>query len=356
MATSSRVITTPPWATRQEFRCCSAMVSRSSASPSPMACSSRPSCWTKGMWTGNSIAAASIAVHGADAAVHRQDLPGDVLAGPRSEQQGRTLQVVVVAEAVERRVGRHLVSPQRGQQALGHLAREEARRQRIDGDAIRAPLAGQGPREVHRRALAGVVGNGLHRTQVARQAGDGGHIDDAARTARDHAGLGHGLREQEEAADVEVHDLVPGLERMLLGRGAPGGAGVVDEDVDAAQALHGLGHHALHILWLGRIGGAPARVDALGLQLGGSIFQVGRLARGQHDLGARLAQGFGDLQAQAARAAGDEGHLAGQVEEVLHWGAHRRGLRVQKYSGLISRHSGSRRATTSSQAPILGSS
>ena len=34
MATSSNVITTPPCATRQEFRCCSAMVSRSSASPS----------------------------------------------------------------------------------------------------------------------------------------------------------------------------------------------------------------------------------------------------------------------------------------------------------------------------------
>ena len=54
--------------------------------------------------------------------------------------------------------------------------------------------------------------------------------------ARDHAVLADRLAHQEDRAHVEVHHLVPGLERMILGRRAPGRAGVVDEDVDVAEA------------------------------------------------------------------------------------------------------------------------
>ena len=54
--------------------------------------------------------------------------------------------------------------------------------------------------------------------------------------ARDHAAPPHLAREEEWRVDVEVHDLVPGLVGVLLGGRAPGRAGVVDEDVDVAQA------------------------------------------------------------------------------------------------------------------------
>ena len=58
------------------------------------------------------------------------------------------------------------------------------------------------------------------------------------------------------------------------------------------------------------------------LQVGGSLLQVGRLARGEHDLGAGLTQRMRHLQAEPARAACDEGHLAGEVEELHHGCGH----------------------------------
>jgi hypothetical protein len=57
------------------------------------------------------------------------------------------------------------------------------------------------------------------------------------------------------------------------------------------------------------------------------LFQIGGLARREHDLGAGFTQRLGHLQAQAARAAGDQGGLARQVEEFLD-GVPMGGLRV----------------------------
>jgi hypothetical protein len=71
-----------------------------------------------------------------------------------------------------------------------------------------------------------------------------------------------------------------------------------------------------HLVRLAGVGGDPARVDAACGQVRAGLFQVGGLARHQHDLGAGFAQRFGHLQAQAARAAGDQRGLARQVEGV----------------------------------------
>ena len=54
---------------------------------------------------------------------------------------------------------------------------------------------------------------------------------------RQHREAPDRLREQEDAADVGVHHLVPALDGVLLGRLGPGCAGVVDEDVDVAESL-----------------------------------------------------------------------------------------------------------------------
>ena len=53
----------------------------------------------------------------ADTAVHRQPLAGDVLAGVRGEQQRDALEVFVVAQALQRRVGGQLVLAQRLERA-----------------------------------------------------------------------------------------------------------------------------------------------------------------------------------------------------------------------------------------------
>ena len=61
----------------------------------------------------------------AHAAIDRDHLAGDVLAGVGREQQRRALEVVVVAQPAQRRVRGHLVRAQPLQRAVRHLAGEE---------------------------------------------------------------------------------------------------------------------------------------------------------------------------------------------------------------------------------------
>ena len=166
---------TPPCATPQELCMCSAAASTAiSASPPSKRSSSKPSISTKGMWAGNFIAAG--------VRIRRRQWIADtppstariwpVMCLPASRANssaapfrssssprrpsGAARGQLVVADALER--------------ACGHLAREEARRERVDVDAVRAPFAGQRAREVDHRALAGVVGDGLHRRRGCRPA------------------------------------------------------------------------------------------------------------------------------------------------------------------------------------------
>src|SRR5439155_26236106 len=136
---------------------------------------------------------------------------------------------------------------------------------------------------------------------------------DAAVVARDHAQLADRLAHQEDAADVQVHHLVRRFQRMLFGRRAPGGAGVVDEDVDLPQALQRFTGDTLNFFGLAHVGRDPARVDALGLQVCRRLFEIAGLARAQQNLRARFTERLGDLQPEAARAAGDERRLALEV-------------------------------------------
>ena len=69
---------------------------------------------------------------------------------------------------------------------------------------------------------------------LALQARD---VDDLAATARDHPPR-HGLADVEHAVEVGAHQLVPGLDREVLERGAALDPGIVDQDVD--RALLGL--------------------------------------------------------------------------------------------------------------------
>ena len=83
-----------------------------------------------------------------------------------------------------------LSSPMRSSVPRGHLAREEARADGVDGDVVLAPFGSRAPGEVDDRALGRVVGQRLHLRRVAAQAGDGGDVDDAAASGADHAALG----------------------------------------------------------------------------------------------------------------------------------------------------------------------
>ena len=119
-----------------------------------------------------------------------------------------------------------------------HVAREPAGRDRVHVDPVPRPLPREVARERDHAALRRVVRERVHDLgRRAVQPGDRGDVDDLAAALLDHRAA-RGLRAEEDAGQVHVDDLLPALERHVLRRGAPHRAGVVDEDVDAAELVH----------------------------------------------------------------------------------------------------------------------
>jgi len=76
------------------------------------------------------------------------------------------------------------------------------------------------------------------------------------------------------AVRFEVQQLVPGLERMLLGGRAPGGAGVVDENVHLAEFLQDLVGDGCDGLALSHVAHEGGSNNALLLQLLRCLFKL----------------------------------------------------------------------------------
>jgi len=93
---------------------------------------------------------------------------------------------------------------------------------------------------------------------------------------------------------------------------ADGDAGIVDQDVEPAEAGGGLGGQALAFGLFRHVGGDEAGGAAETL---GGLLALGDVAARQHHGGAGGGQAAGHAQADAAIAAGDHRHLARQIEQ-----------------------------------------
>ena len=146
-------------------------------------------------------------------------------------------------------------------------------------------------------------------------------VDDAG---GDLMGPGRGERRVQEAGEVEhalhieIQHPIPCGVVELRKRCAPGGAGIVDEDVETA-VLSGddlVGQSAALVLGGEISGQRDAFAD--GAELGGDLIADRCLARRHVDLGASFDEATGDHEADTAGTAGDEGDLARDVEEIVH--------------------------------------
>src|SRR5690554_5538886 len=133
---------------------------------------------------------------------------------------------------------------------------------------------------------------------VALEAGDGGNVDDLARPSGDHEAAGHFLGQQEAGVHVQVHHLLPAGIAVLGRRLAPGGAGIVDQDVDGAETGFGGIHQGSDgvAFGLAQVAGDAVGFDATGLELGHYLLHFVSLARVHEDACALLPQCLGHLQ------------------------------------------------------------
>ena len=152
------------------------------------------------------------------------------------------------------------------------------------GTAILPPMLAMLTMEARRRAGEGLLG---------AQVGEGGP-----------GGV-------EGGEEVDLHGALEDLEGLGFDGADVEDAGVVDEDVDAAEAGDGFGDEALGFGGLGEVGGDE--VEVVGLEVGElgeegglGVLELGEIAGGEDEADGVVSEAGGDGEAQAAGASGDE--------------------------------------------------
>jgi len=126
-----------------------------------------------------------------------------------------------------------------GLQGFGVGGGEVAGGDGVDLDVFGGPLVGEGLGELGDAAFGGCVGGDADAALEAEEAGD---IHDLSSWLAFGAGFFAGdevasdeLGELEDAGEVDLEDLLPGVEGGVYGGVAVDGSGVVYEDVDVAE-------------------------------------------------------------------------------------------------------------------------
>ncbi len=123
------------------------------------------------------------------------------------------------------------------------------------------------------------------------------------------------LRNEERGLEIDVHHVVPVLLAEVHRIGAADQAGVVDQDVQPAQAFDGLADHARHRLDADQVGfDGRQRTSAVIF----SMVSVGGAMPATANVGASGYQCHGDALAQTGIATGYQSDLAFQAEGISH--------------------------------------
>ncbi len=108
---------------------------------------------------------------------------------------------------------------------------------------------------------------------------------------------------------------MPVFEGDLVGGGADDGAGVVDEDVDAAEGGYDLGEEVLGAVVAERSAWKAWAVPPAAL-MASAVSVAGRRLPWHGDGGSGLGECGGDGGAEAGGCSGDEGDFVVEAEEV----------------------------------------
>ena len=187
------------------------------------------------------------------------------------------------------------------------VGQDQAGTDRIDANFRAADLDCADARQMHHAGLGDGVGD---RSRAALQTGDRRRVDDrsAAAFLHERNRIAHAER---DGSQQQVHRAVPRLARHVLDRvGAAAGAGIVEQDVEAAELVLRRLHRRLDVVFL-----RDVAVVKLHLAVE-AAFQLAALV--VLDVGGEDACAFGDEQLDraapdAGTGAGDDGDLVLQT-------------------------------------------
>jgi hypothetical protein len=246
-------------------------------------------------------------------AVDREDRAGDVVACRGAEEEGCSGEVGGLAPATGGDAFEDLaVAGLVGLEGFGVGGGDVAGSDGVDLNAFGGPLVGEGLGELGDAALGSCVGRDADAALEAEEAGD---VDDLAASFSGHDVSGDELGELEDAGEVDLQDVLPGVEGSVDGGVAVDGAGVVDEDVDATEVVVDAAEEGLGACGVGEIG-LEGGGGATGGGDGGGCFGCGAAVAVNGDAGSGFREGGGDGCAEAAGGSGDEGNFVVEAEGV----------------------------------------
>ena len=179
----------------------------------------------------------------------------------------------------------------------------------VDLNTVWCPLVGEGFSELGDTAFGSGVGR---HADASLEAEEAGYVDDFAASVAGDDVAGGELRELEDAGEIDLEDVLPGFERGRLGGVAVDGAGVVDQNVDAAEGVVDLLEEVF-----GAGGGAEVGAERGGLRADGlGRFQGGATVAMAGYGGSGLGESDSDGGTEAAGGAGDEGDFAVKAEGI----------------------------------------
>ena len=175
---------------------------------------------------------------------------------------------------------------------------------------MRAPIVGQAHRELLHAAAARSIGR---ETSVAGDASDGTNVDDATAPARDHL-AGHGLGDEECAAQIRVEDFIPVGPCDVGSRLADVAAGVVHQHVDAAELVNRVGDSAVDAFLLANVERDSGHATARGAELLHERIERSGRAAGDDEVRPGSGEHAGKVLSQAAAGTRDECDAAGEIK------------------------------------------
>ena len=177
-----------------------------------------------------------------------------------------------------------------------------ARADSVHADSLGRMIERHAAGHLHDSTLAGAIGD---ESRFTVEAPFGRRIHDAAASLRTHLLEGSATHE-EHGTDVDCQSLVPGVIRCRECRALMQDTGIVDEDVETAEALDSLGHQTVALGTVGQVRLAERGGSAVCFNLGADCSSPFFVAPGNEHPGPLCGKGTGACLADPGGRTGDQ--------------------------------------------------